>query len=407
MSLQDCCYSVQHGYVEALCRGLKQGLLTPDEYSKITQSDNLDDVRSALEETDYGTFMQDEASPIGMGTIATKLKQKFADDFRHLRAQSSNDFLTFFDFIVAEKMIDNLIVLLQGALNEAPPTEMEARCHPLGFFSGMRAVATIDITSGYDELYRTLLVDTPIGPYVETYLHELSLANPQGSDNKGGAGGAAVEANAGPHQVGLHEVGGIIREVDLEILRNLLKKNWLEDFNRFCQTKTNQTTAEVMGHILNVEADMRLFGVALNTMNQNTQIDRNALFPAMGYLYPELSLSIRKAYNLTQMRQALGGQAEYSKILDKVAHLYAGEEDDERIHHMGNDKQKTFEDLLYERMVALSEEAFEQQMHFGVVYAWVKLREQEIRNILWICDMVVMGRREDMGEIIEIFKPYI
>jgi len=405
MSLQDCCFSTQHGYVEALCRGLKQGLLTPDDYSKITQSDTLDDVRSALEETDYGTFMQDEASPIGMGTIASKLKQKLADDFRHLRAMASNEFVKFFDFIVAEKMIDNLIVLLQGALNEAPPAELEGRCHPLGFFAGMRAVATIDITSGYDELYRTLLVDTPIGPYVETYLHELALANPQG--DKQGGGAPEVAANAGPHQVGLHEVGGIIREVDLEILRNLLKKNWLEDFNRFCQTKTNDVTAEVMGHILNVEADMRLFGVALNTMNQNTQIDRNALFPAMGYLYPELSLSIRKAYNLTQMRQALGGQVEYSKILDQVAHLYAGEDDDERNHMMGGGKHKTFEDLLYERIVSLCEEAFEQQMHFGVVYAWVKLREQEIRNILWICDMVVMGRREDMGEIIEIFKPHI
>jgi len=37
-------------------RGLRSGFLTTDDYRRISACDTLEDVRSALEETDYGTF---------------------------------------------------------------------------------------------------------------------------------------------------------------------------------------------------------------------------------------------------------------------------------------------------------------------------------------------------------------
>lgn len=70
----------------------------------------------------------------------------------------------------AEKMIDNVVSLIQGAMNKKPPEELLARIDPLGWFPEMRGIAAMDTTGSYDELYKTLLVDTLVGPYFEAYL---------------------------------------------------------------------------------------------------------------------------------------------------------------------------------------------------------------------------------------------
>merc|ERR1712086_370223 len=94
-------------------------------------SDSLEDLRSALEETDYGNFLQDEEK-LHVSTISKKCYEKLADEFRYVKAQTVEPLTTFLDFIAREKMIDNIIVLVQGALNNKAPKDLEDKIHPIG-----------------------------------------------------------------------------------------------------------------------------------------------------------------------------------------------------------------------------------------------------------------------------------
>lgn len=52
-------HSRSHGFTEAVARGLRSGFLGVEDYRRLGTCDTLEDMRSALEETDYGTFLQE------------------------------------------------------------------------------------------------------------------------------------------------------------------------------------------------------------------------------------------------------------------------------------------------------------------------------------------------------------
>jgi V-type H+-transporting ATPase subunit d len=375
-------FNIHDGFPEAICRGYRSGFLTLDDYRRLGSCESLEDFRTALDDTDYGQFMQDEPSPLEVSMVTGRAKDKLAQEFRYLRAQAAAPFDKFLDYIAMEKMINNIILLLQGTLNNKAPKELlsSSALDPLGWFEEMKTIPTMDPAAGYRDLYQTILIDTPVGPYFEEFLNSLQTED------------------------GNVDVANVLNETDLEIMKNILKKAWLEDFHQFCLS-LGSTTEEVMGHILKMEADFRVMVVTMNALNtplgSATQLaDRNALYPNFGYLFPEGAEKLRKAFNETTVRAALEPYAQYCKLFDSCKEFYEADGGKQ-----GVGKAKSIEDLLYVENVAMYELAFEQQYHYGVAYAWVKLREQEIRNLEWIANMIIMGRRDRVDDIIHIFKP--
>merc|ERR1711988_517185 len=280
--------------------------------------------------------MQDEPSPLEVSTFSRKAKAKLADDFKFLRAQAVSPMDKFLDFVAAEKMINNVVFLIQGTLNNKPRKELleSPELDPLGWFEEMKTImATLDSGEGYRDLYQTILIDTPVGPYFEEFLQSMA----------GEEGAAGMDVNA------------VLSATDLEIMKNILKKAWLEDFHSFCMS-CGGTTAEVMGHMLKMEADFRVLLVTMNAMNTelgtaSQKHNRDALYPNFGYMFPEGTKELRKVWNETTVRTALEPYAKYLALFDEVKQFYETESNEGGGKSVS--KFQSIEDLIYAENVKM------------------------------------------------------
>ena len=142
------------------------------------------------------------------------------------------------DYCTYGHMIDNVVLIVTGTLHERdvqvccshPPRslvhwgsepcafitaqELLDKCHPLGMFD---SIATLAVAQNMRELFRLVLVDTPLAPYFSENLSHEDLD-----------------------------------EMNIEIMRNTLYKAYLDDFAQFCQ-KMGGTTAVVMSDLLGFE----------------------------------------------------------------------------------------------------------------------------------------------------------
>lgn len=229
-----------------------------------------------------------------------------------------------------------------------------------------------DNADGLVELYRTVLIDTPVAPYFEIYFN---------SEVKSDAPG--------------REIQRVYNEIEIDIITNMLQKLWLEDFFNYTQALGGET-AKVMKELLEFEADRRAISITINSFNtslnepSNRDSERKKLYCSFGTLYPEATMfAFSKVGDMNQLQQALEPYKTFSDLFRQST---------------DGSSQKSFEDLLYEHEVKLMRQAFDGQSHFAAFYAWVCLKKQELRNIKWILSCINQKRdAKDFNKWIKIF----
>ena len=60
---------------------------------------------------------------------------------------------------------------------------------------------------------------------------------------------------------------------------------------------------------------------------------------------------------------------------------------------MGYGESQMLDKILYEEEARRSKFTFEQQFHYGVFFAYMRLREQEIRNLMWVSECVAQDQK--------------
>ena len=298
------------------------------------------------------------------------------NEFRYLRSMSADPLSKFLDFITYGYMIDNVILLITGTLHERDTAELLERCHPLGMF---KTIATLGACHTVSDLYQSVLIDTPLGPYISNYVSEEDFG-----------------------------------EENVEVIRNTLYRAYLRDFYNFCHYQGG-ATEEIMKDILDVciflipfqnttetlihlfvlkqfEADRRSITITINSFGTELSMDDRAkLFPDFGTLYPAGTARLAKAADIDQVRESVSYLSQYRRLF---ADFSGG----------ASTSDKSLEDTFFEYEVQLNKLAFETQMGYGVFYAYFKLREQEIRNIVWIAECIAQGQKAQIHQgLIPIF----
>jgi len=282
---------------------------------------------------------------------------------------------TFLDFITYEHLIQNICFLVSGMIKGSDVETLLSKCNPLGYSPHLKSVSTFENENdGLTELYRTVLVDTPVARYFETYFNS-EMKTDQSSRE-------------------IHrEIQRIYITQEIDVIKNMLQKLWLEDLYDYCLSLGGET-AIVMKELLEFEADRRAISITLssfdNFLNEPNYRDkeRQALYCNFGSLYPEATLNtFNKVYDVPSLGAALEPYSLYRNLWKRAA-----------------ERGQTFQDALSEYEVRLMTLAFMGQSHYAAFYAFLKLKQREEDNLKWIISCISLNRKEprDLNRWIKI-----
>ncbi len=370
LGLEMMSFSVDDSYAEAICRSLRKGFIRDEQYLQLKACSNLQEYKLVLEDTDYNAYIANEANPIEIVVLKRRCKEKLMIEIQHMIGQSTQPLTGFLERMLHCYQIDNVVGMIEGLKNDQPLDILLKGCDPLGYFPELKNIRSVD-NNDYAALYQQVLIDLPIGEYFRKFLdQQISKAD-------------GVQVKDASY------IYDIMKELKAEKIKNILKKIWLAEFHKYCmENLPGDTTRAVMDDLLKFESDCMTLQIIYNSLDisglsdARGREDRRNYINSLGYLYPDKDTELNDADSFDKLKAAVQGY-EYEHMLNQVSEGARGAE--------FNAAGKSIDDVMFVEKARRYSMAFENGFHYGVFYGYLKLREMEIRNLVWLAELVSIG----------------
>lgn len=275
--------------------------------------------------------------------------------------------------------IENVVGVIEGVKNDQPLELLLKGLDPLGYFPELKNIRTVD-GDDYATLYQQVLVDLPIGMYFRKFL-DTCVAVMQGD----GGDKAQMKKDS-------KFISDLMKDFKAEKIKNLLKKIWIMEFHKFCIKNLPDTSQSVMDDLLKFESDCMTIQIIYNSLDirglsdaRGREGERRKYINALGHLYPDRDKLLTDADSFDKLKEAVKS-TRYERMLAQVTDAPSKDKGNEF-----SSSGKSIDDVMFIEKSKLISQAFENQFHHGVFYSYLRLKEQEIKNIIWLAELVSIG----------------
>ncbi|TBU01108.1 subunit d of V-type proton ATPase [Hamiltosporidium magnivora] len=331
----------KYGSLIAEIHGKVSSMLQQSDYESLEQCETVEDMVVRLSHTSYASYLSEELQ-FNKKEFLKRLNKSFYNEFMYMYRNSENDLKLLLNYFIEVIKIQNFIFLL-ASKSEDPDLKCMEEIDMLGNFNELDA---IKISADMSDVYKFCVESTFLKKYYDKVYIEKEFA-----------------------------------KNDWQIIQSTFFKNHIENFY---DQINNLDTMDYMKEILKYEGDRKIIELTINTLDSVDIVDKKRidLYPTVCSFDRGSICKMSECTSMESIRDVLCGHPMYKKI----------------VMYEDNDFMKNLFDLEIKNYLSSLSEFND----LSCAYCYFKLKEREIKNIMWIAECISHENKEGMKDVMVI-----